>query len=143
VIASTAVDLVGRASVIDGDTIEIHGERVRILDIDAPESRQTCTRPDGVEWRCGQRAALALSDWIGRQTVACGTTGKDRYGRWLARCTVGGADMGEWLVKSGWALDYVEYSYGRYTTVEAEAKAAQRGLWSSNFQPPWEWRKAH
>jgi endonuclease YncB( thermonuclease family) len=38
--------LTGRASVTDGDTIEIHGERIRILDIDAPESRQTCTAQD-------------------------------------------------------------------------------------------------
>jgi endonuclease YncB( thermonuclease family) len=49
-----AADLTGQASIIDGDTIDIHGERIRILDIDAPESRQTCTKPDGSEWRCGQ-----------------------------------------------------------------------------------------
>ena len=39
--------IIGRASVIDGDTLEIHGERIRILDIDAPESRQTCEDQDG------------------------------------------------------------------------------------------------
>ena len=45
---------------IDGDTLEIHGERIRILDIDAPETRQPCQDQDGAEWRCGQKAALAL-----------------------------------------------------------------------------------
>jgi endonuclease YncB( thermonuclease family) len=62
--AASADTIAGRASVIDGDTIEIHGERIRILDIDAPESRQTCTADDGTEWRCGQQAALRLSAWI-------------------------------------------------------------------------------
>jgi endonuclease YncB( thermonuclease family) len=69
-----AETLTGRASIIDADTIEIHGERIRILDIDAPESRQACFKPDGSAWRCGQQAALALADWIGTAAVTCETT---------------------------------------------------------------------
>jgi endonuclease YncB( thermonuclease family) len=84
--AARAGAIAGRATVIDGDTLDIHGERIRILDVDAPESRQTCTRPDGSEWKCGQRAATALSDWIGTRIVTCDADRKDRYGRWLARC---------------------------------------------------------
>jgi endonuclease YncB( thermonuclease family) len=82
-VASAAADasITGRASVIDGNTLEIHGVRIRTLDIDAPESRQTCTANDGAAWRCGQKAALALADWIGVRTVSCATDGKDRYGR--------------------------------------------------------------
>lgn len=66
--AANADAITGRASVIDADTLEIHGERIRILDIDAPESRQTCsqwvTETDVFrveEWRCGQQASLALA----------------------------------------------------------------------------------
>jgi endonuclease YncB( thermonuclease family) len=107
--AASAGTIVGRASVIDGDTLEIHGERIRILDIDAPESGQLC-QLEGVNergaWRCGQKAALVLADRIGRQSVICETTKKDRYKRWLARCSVGGVDLAEWLAGHGWAVPY-------------------------------------
>lgn len=58
--AVSAKTLVGVASVIDGDTIEIRGEKIRLHGIDAPESGQRCHRSDG-EWACGQQAALALA----------------------------------------------------------------------------------
>ncbi len=62
---TVGADLQGVASVIDGDTIEIHGARIRLNGIDAPESGQLCQDPRGTAWRCGQQAALALSDRIG------------------------------------------------------------------------------
>jgi endonuclease YncB( thermonuclease family) len=60
--AAHAETIAGRASIIDADTLDIHGQRIRILDIDAPESGQTCTDQDSKAWRCGQEAALALAD---------------------------------------------------------------------------------
>jgi endonuclease YncB( thermonuclease family) len=71
-------EIAGIASVIDGDTIEIHGQRIRLHGIDAPESGQTCLDADGRTWRCGQRAALALQDLIRRRTVACDDRDVDR-----------------------------------------------------------------
>jgi len=61
----------GVASVIDGDTLEIRGERIRLFGIDACESRQLCEDASGRPYRCGQQAALALADRIGRGTVRC------------------------------------------------------------------------
>jgi endonuclease YncB( thermonuclease family) len=132
--------LAGTASVIDGDTIEVHGERIRLHGIDAPESDQTCLDAAGQKWRCGQQAALALQDLIGRRTVTCEERDTDRYGRIIGRCTAGGVDIGRWLVAEGLALAYRRYSRD-YVAAEEEARAAGRGMWTGTFEPPWEWRR--
>lgn len=140
---AVADTIAGRASVIDGDTLDLHGERIRILDIDAPESRQTCTGADGAQWRCGQQAALALSDWIGAQTVTCDTTKKDRYKRHPARCTVAGVDVAEWLAVNGWVVPYRDCKCEAVRDAAEQARAQRRGIWSGTFQMPWDWRKDH
>jgi endonuclease YncB( thermonuclease family) len=141
--AAHAETIAGRASVIDGDTIAIHGERIRILDIDAPESSQPCIRPDGSDWRCGQQAALALADWIGARTVTCDTDKRDRYKRHLARCAVDGADVAEWLAANGWAVPYRDCRCETVRSAVNRAKAQQLGIWSGDVMAPWEWRKAN
>lgn len=131
--------LVGRASVIDGDTLEIAGKRVRLHGVDTPESGQTC-EAGGETYRCGQRAALALADRLGQRTVTCRPRDTDRYGRIVAACTVGRTDVGRWLVSQGWAVAYRPYSQD-YVAAEAQARAARRGLWAGSFTPPAEWRR--
>lgn len=130
----------GTASVIDGDTIDIHGQRIRLHGIDAPESAQTCTSA-GTSWRCGAEAANKLSEKIGRQTVICDKRDTDRYGRAVAVCSVAGQDINEWLVSEGLAVAYRQYS-SDYVGKEDEAKGASRGIWASEFDMPWDWRKA-
>ena len=132
--------VVGVASVIDADTLEIHGQRIRLHGIDAPESNQLCTNGGGKEWRCGQKAALALSDRIGRSPVFCEGLDTDRYGRIVSRCFVAGADINAWLVADGWAVAYRRYSKD-YVAQEADAKNAGRGIWSGSFVMPWDWRR--
>jgi endonuclease YncB( thermonuclease family) len=134
--------IAGVASVIDGDTIEIHGQRIRLHGIDAPESRQTCLDAGGRTWRCGQQAALALQDLIGRRTVSCDERDVDRYGRIVGRCLLGDIDINEWLVSQGLALAYRHYSMD-YVAAEDEARAADRGMWAGKFEPPWDWRHRH
>jgi endonuclease YncB( thermonuclease family) len=136
---AAAVDLAGQASVIDADTIEIHGQRIRLFGIDAPEGRQTCEL-NGQPYRCGQQAALALADYIGQRTVRCESRDIDRYQRVVSVCYVRGRDVGAWLVSEGWALAYRRYSL-EYVDEEDGARTDRRGLWRGTFIPPWEWRQ--
>src|SRR5437879_4358603 len=99
-----ADDLAGRASVIDGDTLEIHGTRIRLWGIDAPESSQLCRGENSLQYRCGAKAANDLDAFIARRPVGCIPISLDRYGRTVASCSVGGVDLGEWLVGNGLAL---------------------------------------
>jgi len=126
-LASAAhAEIVGRASVIDGDTIEIHGQRIRLFGIDAPESAQLCLAEDR-RWRCGQQAALALDERITGRPVACREKDRDRYGRIVAVCRAGDEDLNAWLVAKGWALAYRRYSTD-YVDEEAAAGAARKGI---------------
>lgn len=100
--------ITGVASVIDGDTIEIHARRIRLAGIDAAESRQLCRKANR-PYRCGQEAAFALANKIERQTVTCEGQDVDRYGRTVAICLAGGVDLGQWMVAQGQALAYIEY----------------------------------
>jgi endonuclease YncB( thermonuclease family) len=127
--------ITGRASVIDGDTIEIHGTRIRLFGIDAPESDQSCT-VHGKEFRCGQRAAFALSDEIGNRVVSCQPKDRDRYGRVVAVCLAGGEDINAWMVAKGWALAYRHYS-NDYVSQEEQAAKLKIGIWQGEFVPPW------
>lgn len=137
--ASNIPDVTGTASVIDGDTIDIHGERIRLHGIDSPEGRQRCIL-SGQEWRCGADAANALSEFIGRSTVSCVVVDIDRYYRKVAICKARGIDLNRWMVEQGWAVSYKRYSHA-YDEVEDEARQGRRGIWSSKFEMPWDWRK--
>jgi endonuclease YncB( thermonuclease family) len=130
----------GVASVTDRDTLEIRGVRIRLHGIDAPESRQSCTRGSGDAWRCGQQAALALSDRIGRRPVSCMVRDVDRYDPAIAVCMEGGEDLNRWLVSEGWAVAYKRYSRD-YVGAEDQAHRAGRNIWSGQFVMPWDWRR--
>ena len=141
--------IIGRATVVDGDTLEIHGQRIRLWGIDAPESRQTCTRA-GETYRCGQEAANELDRFLRDSTVTCVPEGRpDRYRRIVAKCTISRqagfdllivTDAGYHMVLQGHALDYPRYSGSFYARWQAEAERERRGMWAGEFQRPWEWR---
>ena len=132
-------DIAGAPRVIDGDTLAIDGQRIRLHAIDAPEIKQLCRR-DGKPWRCGEDAASALEAFLGNRPVSCEELDRDRYGRIIAKCAVDNVDLEGWMVSQGWAMAYRQYSTD-YVPHELKARAAQRGIWGGEFTPPWEWRK--
>lgn len=131
--------LTGPARVIDGDTIVVGGELVRLHGIDAPELDQT------FRWRdqqiaCGMMALAALEALTAGVKVRCEAVERDRHGRLVAKVfSPNGIDIGRRLVSAGWALAYRRYSTD-YVGAENEARKARRGIWRGTFVKPWEWR---
>ena len=138
--AEIPASITGQASIIDADTLEIHGERIRLEGIDAPESGQRCYSAANKLYRCGAAAANALDKWIGNATVTCTIDGTDRYNRLLGTCQARGVDMQEWLVENGHAIAYRQYST-QYVPAEHRAAGARVGIWEGRFVNPAEWRK--
>jgi endonuclease YncB( thermonuclease family) len=135
-----AGDLTGQASVIDGDTLEIHGMRIRLWGVDAPESSQLCRGGDSLQYQCGAKAANDLDAFIARRSVNCLPASLDQYGRTVATCSVGGTDLGDWLVRNGLALDWPQYSKRKYLDAQREAEHAGRGMWAGSYVEPWLYR---
>lgn len=130
--------LSGRAQAVDGDTLKIGETRVRLTGFDAVELEQNCTGKDGKEWGCGFAARAFVADAVKGATIDCRREGRDRYGRVLARCAVAGRDLGDLIVRAGWAVADLDYGLAL-----AEARLEGRGIWSGRFDDPARWRQNH
>jgi hypothetical protein len=108
--------------------------------IDAPESAQLCKDAIGKDYRCGQAAALALSDHIKKRVVTCDPRDTDRYGRVVAVCRADSEDLNAWMVREGHAIAYRRYSED-YVNTELTAKSLRHGIWAGTFQDPSDWRR--
>lgn len=99
----------GYASVVDGETIDLMGERIRLTGIEAPALGQDCLRR-GIRQDCGRAAALALRRLVGWQRIACVDHGKDGIGRTLATCSYGQHDVAGSLISLGHAVEEASVS---------------------------------
>ena len=131
----------GPAMALDGDTLAMAGERVRLHGIDAPEGSQTCNR-DGAAWACGRDARALLADLVAGKSVACTQRDRDIYGRVVATCRAGQSDLSAVMVREGLAVALARFSTD-YLELEARAKGFRLALWGSEFQQPADYRAAH
>ena len=125
--------------IVDGDTIHLDGEKIRFIGIDTPELNQTCIK-EKVTNLCGLTAKKILIEKIGGNKIECIREGKDQYKRILAECFVNNESLSSYLVRSGYAFAYRKYSK-KFIPDEDYARINKLGMWSMEFDYPWDYRK--
>ena len=138
----------GIAKVIDGDTIQINKNKIRLFGIDAPESKQKCQKiwltisffSFNKDYLCGEISTNKLKKKINNQFMICKWKNKDRYRRLIAECFKDKTNINAWMVRHGYAVAYRKYSK-KYVAQEDMAKKDKLGLWSGTFEMPWDFRK--
>lgn len=131
--------IVGFARIVDGDTLEVAGTKIRLFGIDAPEDGQLCRDGSERDYDCGAISTARLTAIISGQIVSCQPRTTDRYGRTVAVCSVLGHDIGREIVSLGWAVAFERYSHD-YIGDETHAHEQRLGLWQGNFVRPSEYR---
>jgi hypothetical protein len=120
---------------VDGDTLKLSGQTVRLYGIDAPEQGQHCGGANAPVWACGAWTTAEVKARYDGRMMLCQIDGQDRYGRSLGRCQVDGDDLGAALVSAGLAFAYRAYS-DAYVAAEDSARARRAGLHAAQVQSP-------
>ncbi len=121
--------------VIDGDTLAMGGERLRLQGMDAPELDQTCEDGRGKPWACGEEARRLLMRLVADGKTECLGRERDKYRRLLVRCHSGTTSINGTLVRQGLAV-----ASGRYAQEQVAARHERQGLWAGRFESPRDWR---
>lgn len=123
--------------VVDGETLRLQGQVVRLEGLQAPSRGETCADTAGQGFDCGVAAADRLAHLVANHALVCELHGQDVFRRPLAVCEANGKVLNAMLVSSGWALASSE----NFSEAEARARQAGRGLWADGIVPPEEWRE--
>jgi endonuclease YncB( thermonuclease family) len=133
----------GTAKAIDGDSLYVDDNEVRLLYIDAPEYKQECLNSKGQSYRCGAASADFLKKLVQNKQIICKYSHKDRYNRFLAICFIGKESINELIVKNGMAVIYnLQQASKNIITLEEEAKSLKKGIWQGHFQLPQDYRRS-
>jgi len=140
--------------VVDGDTIAITKAdkkwRIRLQGIDAPESKQTCiSKADNKIWNCGIESGeilkKELAPCIAKTKCYVTIIGTDKYRRSIGIIKKSNGkdtiDINQYMVRNGWAVAYKQYSTA-YVGDEDKAHIEKKGIWSSKFAMPSDFRHA-
>ena len=129
---SLFADTIGIPRIVDGDTIHIGKTKIRFWGYDSPEQKQTCTI-NGKFWKCGQAVTEYLKTFIGDNPVSCVEKDRDRYGRIIAKSSVGTLDIGAKMVEVGLTIPYWKYNGKYYIQSYKEARGLGRGMHAGAF----------
>ncbi len=132
----------GNAYITDGDTIKLGKERIRLIEIDAPEMAQKCYDKNNNSYLCGVMSKNFLLDLVKSKEVFCKYNKRDIYSRILGNCYVGNESINEKMVANGMA---VVFSYSKFDEIlkklQEEAKSKKVGIWQGSFELPKNYRK--
>ena len=132
-------------SIIDGDTIKIGKEKIRLFGIDAPEIKQLCKNKNNNHYACGEKSKNFLSTLINStdKKIYCYYSERDRYNRIIGECFIKAnslININQKMVSQGHAIAYLKYSK-KYLKDESSAKTNKLGIWEGTFDLPEAWRK--
>jgi endonuclease YncB( thermonuclease family) len=135
-------DIPGKPDIIDGNTILIAGEPIRLYGIDAPELMQTCERQDGKNWQCGKEAMYALLRFLENHWVTCKDERIDSSGSKSMICFAGPYDVSAKMVQDGWAM-VLDQERPDFLLYQQDSVVAKRGIWQGKVMNPWDWRRSN
>jgi endonuclease YncB( thermonuclease family) len=134
--------IAGYAKVIDGDSIIINNQNIRLFGIDAPEYQQKCFDKNIIEYQCGLYSKKFLKKLISNNKVTCSYHKKDIYDRILGECQVSGFNINKKMIAAGWAILYnFSQSSKEMQDLEISSKRESKGLWQGSFLEPKKYRK--
>lgn len=144
--AQEAEESIGGVPVIqEANLIIVGGHIVSLWGIDALAPDQKCWQGDAA-WDCGQQATIFLRHFVEGWAIGCTVKEKPKDSPLLVRCYrqkdgENEKDIGETLVRLGWALNNPAAEGSPYAEAEAEAKEQKRGVWGSRFQTAKDWEE--
>ena len=123
----------GIPRVVDGNTIIINFQIIRLHGIEAPNAEQLC-EIDGESWLCGWEATNALAHIVGRHWVSCRQNRLNEGGVVGATCFAGNVlNINAWMVRNGWATAQNQTNT-RFLQLEILARQEQIGIWRTKYK---------
>ena len=123
----------GIPRVVDGNTIIINFQIIRLHGIEAPNAEQLC-EIDGESWLCGWEATNALAHIVGQHWVSCRQNRLNEGGVVGATCFAGNVlNINAWMVRNGWATAQNQTNT-RFLQLEILARQEKIGIWRTKYK---------